>query len=139
MPLFVTNLENRFSFVKAQIWFINMVETQRVTILKDSLLFWAKKHIHTFIKITICAFSRQSSAASETCLTTDTCLTAESCSHTIVEIDHEIISTAILPLLLIQGGVFSVTNESMCMKYWLTAKSIMPRKKVWLGELTVPT
>ena len=40
-------------------------------------------------------------------------------SHTFVEIDHEIISTAILlPFSLIQGGLLSVTSKSMCMKYW---------------------
>ena len=42
-------------------------------------------------------------------------------SHTFVEIDQEIISTAILPLPLIQEGLLSVTSESMCTKYWLTA------------------
>ena len=31
-----------------------------------------------------------------------------------------------------------ITSESMCTKYWLTACSSLPRKKVWLGELTVP-
>ena len=41
-------------------------------------------------------------------------------SHTFVEIDYEIISAAILLLPLIQGGLLSVTNESMCTKYWLT-------------------
>ena len=37
------------------------------------------------------------------------------------EIDHEIISTVILTLLLplLQGGLLSVTSESMCTKYWL--------------------
>ena len=40
-------------------------------------------------------------------------------SHTFVEIDHEIISTVILPLPLIQERLLSVTNESVCMKYWL--------------------
>ena len=40
-------------------------------------------------------------------------------SHTFLEIDHEIISTVIL-LLLIQEGLLSVTSESMCTKYWLT-------------------
>ena len=40
-------------------------------------------------------------------------------SHTLVEIDHEIISMVILLLLLIQEGL-SVTRESMCTKYWLT-------------------
>ena len=36
--------------------------------------------------------------------------------HTFMEIDHEIISTVILLLLLIQEGLLSVTRESMCMK-----------------------
>ena len=39
--------------------------------------------------------------------------------HTLMEIDHEVLSTAIL-LLLIQEGLLSVTSESMCTKYWLT-------------------
>ena len=38
---------------------------------------------------------------------------------------------------IIQEGLLSVTSESMCTKYWLTACSSLPRKKVWLGELTV--
>ena len=50
-------------------------------------------------------------------------------SHTFVEIHHEIISMAILLLPLIQEGLLSVTRESMCTKYWLTAKSSLPRKK----------
>ena len=40
-------------------------------------------------------------------------------SHIFVKIDHEIISTAILLLLLIQEELFSVTSECMCRKYWL--------------------
>ena len=40
--------------------------------------------------------------------------------HTFVEIDHEIISMAILLLTRIQEGL-SVTKESMCTKYWLNA------------------
>ena len=39
---------------------------------------------------------------------------------------------------IIQEGLLSVTSESMCTKYWLTACSSLSRKKVWLGELTVP-
>ena len=35
-----------------------------------------------------------------------------------VEIGHEIISTAILCLPLIQEGQLSVTGERMCTKYW---------------------
>ena len=42
-------------------------------------------------------------------------------SHTFVEINHEIISKAILLLPLIPEGLLSVTSESMCRKYWLTA------------------
>ena len=60
-----------------------------------------------------------------TCLTANTCLTADpgvvisirAQSHTFVEIDHEIISTAIL---LIQEGLLSITSESVRTKYWLT-------------------
>ena len=42
-------------------------------------------------------------------------------SHTLVEIDHEIISKVILLLRLFQEGLLAVTSESMCTKYWLTA------------------
>ena len=75
------------------------------------------------------------------CLTADSGVTSliPERSHTFVEIDDEIISTVILLLWPIQEGLLSVTRESMCMKYWLTASSNLPRKKVWLGELTVPT
>ena len=38
---------------------------------------------------------------------------------------------------IIQEGLLSVTSESMCTKYWLTACSSLPMKK-WLSELTVP-
>ena len=53
-------------------------------------------------------------------------------SHTFVEIDHEMISTVILlPSAdsFIQEGLLSVTSESMCTNYWLTACSSLPRKK----------
>ena len=78
-----------------------------------------------------------------TCLATDTCLTADpgvaslipARNHTFVEMGHEIISTVIL---LPFADSFSVTSESMCTNYLLTACSSLPRKKVWLGELTVP-
>ena len=42
-------------------------------------------------------------------------------SHTFVETDHEIISRLFSFLPLIQEGLLSVTNKSMCTKYWLTA------------------
>ena len=38
----------------------------------------------------------------------------------------------------IQEGLLSVTSESMCTNYWLTAWSKPAQEKVWLGELTVP-
>ena len=38
--------------------------------------------------------------------------------HSFVEIGHEIISTTILSLPLIQEGQLSVTGERMCTKYW---------------------
>ena len=58
-------------------------------------------------------------------------------SHTFMEIDYEIISSAIFSSLpLIQGGLLSVTSKSMFTKYWLNAYSSLPRKKVWLSELT---
>ena len=84
-------------------------------------------------------------AQSVTCLATDACMTADpgvassipARYHTFVEIDHEIISTVIL---LPSADLFkkSVTSESMFTNYWLTACSSLPRKKVWLSELTVP-
>ena len=53
-------------------------------------------------------------------------------SHTFVEIDHEIISMVILlpsAESFKKGCLLSVTSESMCTKYWLTACSSLPRKK----------
>ena len=41
--------------------------------------------------------------------------------HTFLEIYHEIISTVIFPFLLLQEGQMSVSGESTCTKYWLTA------------------
>ena len=78
-------------------------------------------------------------AQSGTCLATDACLTADPGvassipvrSHTFVENDHEIISTVILlsSADFIQEGLLSVTSESMCTNYWLTACSSLPREK----------
>ena len=63
------------------------------------------------------------------CLTADTCLTADpgvarsipAWSHTFVEIDNEKILRPFSSFQLIQEGLLSVTNESMCTKYWFTA------------------
>ena len=79
-------------------------------------------------------------AQSVTCLATDACLTAipgvassiPARSHTFVEIDREIISTVILlPSADHSRRVVnkSVTSESMCTNYWLSACSSLPRKK----------
>ena len=41
--------------------------------------------------------------------------------HSFVAVGHEIITTAILSLLLVQAGQLSVTGKRMCTKYyWLT-------------------
>ena len=63
------------------------------------------------------------SAQSLTCLTSDPGVTSLilTLSHTFGEIDHKIISTAILLPPLIQEGFLPVTRESMCMKYLLMA------------------
>ena len=85
---------------------------------------------------------------SVTCLATDASLTADpgaassipAGSHTFVEIDHEIISTVIL---LSSAESFKKVccqlQAKVCARSTgLTASSSLPRKKVWLGELTVP-
>ena len=59
-------------------------------------------------------------------------------SHTFKEIYHEIISTVILLLWLIQEGLLSVTSESMCTKFWLTLYpmccTITKQKKKFLAQ-----
>ena len=70
---------------------------------------------------------------------TEACLTADlgvassilAWSHTFEKYDHEIISTVILlPSAESFKKDSSVTSESMCMKYWLTACSSLSRKSV---------
>ena len=76
-------------------------------------------------------------AQSVKCLATDASLAADpgvaslipAWSHTFVEIDYEIISTVVLLPYAESEGLLSVTSESMCTKYWLTACSSLPRKK----------
>ena len=82
-----------------------------------------------------------------TCLTAGTCLTADlgveslipARSYTFVEIDHEIISTAnLLP---------SVDSRRVVVSYKQKYVNEVPvdllvkltQKKMWLGEMTVPT
>ena len=52
-------------------------------------------------------------------------------SRTIVEIDHEIISTVfILPSAdSFKKGCCQLTSEGVCTKYWLIACSSLPSKK----------
>ena len=50
-------------------------------------------------------------------------------SHTFVEIYHEIISTVILLLLLVQEGLLSVTSDSMCSEYSKTCVKLPFKNK----------
>ena len=73
------------------------------------------------------------------CMAADMCVTADpgvassirARFHTFLEIDHEIISTVSTIILLPSADSrrVVVTRESMCTKYWLTAKSGLPRNK----------
>ena len=86
-------------------------------------------------------------AQSVTCLATDACLTADPGvassipvrSHTFVEIDHEMISTVILPLPLIHSRRVVVSYKRKYEHKLLVNRLFKPaQEKVWLGELTVP-
>ena len=76
-------------------------------------------------------------AQSVTCLATDACLTADpgvaslisARSHTLVEIDHEIISTVVLLPSADSFKKGCQLQAKLCMKYWLNACSSLPRKK----------
>ena len=56
--------------------------------------------------------------------------------HSFVEIDHEIFSTAILSLLLIQEGQLSVSGERMCTILVNCLEDYACPVNVWLGKLT---
>ena len=84
-------------------------------------------------------------ALSVTCLATDACLTADPGAassiparyHTFVEIDHEMISTVILPLIHSRRVVVSYKRKYV--HELLVNRLFKPaQEKVWLGELTVP-
>ena len=82
-----------------------------------------------------------------TCLTRDTCLTADpgvassmqAWSHTFMEIDHEIISTAIL--LASADSRRAVVSYKGKYVHEVLANCLvnLTQEKVWLGELTVST
>ena len=89
-------------------------------------------------------------AQSVTCLATDACLSADPAvasstparSCTFMKIDHEIISTVIL---IPSADSFKKGCCQLQVKVYarstgyITACSSLPRKNVWLDELTVPT
>ena len=69
------------------------------------------------LKGLICALHRAVSNASD-CRSRG-CKFDSQLSHiAFEEIDHEIISVVILPLLLIQEGQLLVSGEPLCSKYW---------------------
>ena len=56
--------------------------------------------------------------------------------HSLVEIDHEIFSTVILSLLLIQEGQLSDSGERMCTILVNRLEDYACPVNVWLGKLT---
>ena len=56
--------------------------------------------------------------------------------HSFVEIDHEIFSTVILSLPLIQEGRLSVSGERMCTILVNRLEDLACPVNVWLGKLT---
>ena len=56
--------------------------------------------------------------------------------HSFVEIDHEIFSTVILSLPLIQEGQWSVSDERMCTILVNPLEDKACPVNVWLGKLT---
>ena len=93
----------------------------------------------------ICISSRV--AQSVTCLVTDAKLTADpgvtslipARSHTLVEIDHEIISTVILlpSAESFMKGCCQL-QAKVCARLLVNCLFKLAQEKVWLGELTVP-
>ena len=86
-------------------------------------------------------------AQSVTCLATDACLTADPGvassipvrSHTFVEIDHEMISTVILPPSADSFKKVVVSYKRKYVNELLVISLFKPaQEKVWLGELTIP-
>ena len=78
-------------------------------------------------------------ALSVMCLTADPGVASSilARSHTFMEIGHEIISTVILLPSADPRRVVSYKRKYV--HKVLVNQSSLPRKKVWLGELTVPT
>ena len=86
-------------------------------------------------------------AQSEKGLCADGCLRADprvaswiqALPHTYVEIDHEIISTAILLPSADSGRVVVSYKRKYVHKVLVNRLVKLAQEKVWLGELTVPT
>ena len=55
--------------------------------------------------------------------------------YSFVKIDHEIFSTVILSLLLIQEGQLSISAENMCTRLVYGLEDLACPRKVWLGQL----
>ena len=60
-------------------------------------------------------------------------------SHTFIEMDHEIISTAILLPSADSRRVFVSDKRKYVQEVLVNRLVKLSRKKVWLGELTIPT
>ena len=92
----------------------------------------------------ICFFAGPRSAVgnvSDACLTADPGVASSIPvqSHTFVEIDHEMISTVILPLPLIHSRRVVVSYKQKYVHELLVNRLFKPaQEKVWLGELTFP-
>ena len=94
-----------------------------------------------------CLNARLGIAQSVTCLAADTCLTTDpgvaslfpAWSHTFVEIDREIISTAILLHYADSRRVVVSYKQKYVHKVLVNCLVKLAQKKVWLGELTVQT
>ena len=80
------------------------------------------------------------------CLTADTCLTADpgvassipARSHTFMEIDHEIFSTAILLPTADSRRVGVSYKQKFAHEVLVKRLVNLAREKMWLGELTIP-
>ena len=82
-----------------------------------SLLIWSCEKVLIVEQGNFCLLLPGFTAKLVSCLTVDPGVASSNSSlgtYLFLEADHEIISTVILPLPLIQEGLLSVTDESMC-------------------------
>ena len=128
-PVLFTNLEDRFSQVEAHI--------KEVSI--DTLSYFYNNEIW-FYKLSPGITGPRSAVCNvygnrceSDCRSWGRKFDPRPRSHTFVEIDHEIISMVIL----LPSKLLSDPSESMCKKYWLTARSSLPRKKCGMVNLVL--